>query len=530
MSTRATFNAKSILLLALCALALAPVARAADFYWRGEAGSGDWDFPGENDSDKHWWDGASSTNAPVAGGCNNIQVDNDTFPEWNQNIPDFSCTKIIYSAGASSVRTLTGNGITFYDCGGVYPAIINSSAVTHVIGNLTGGLVASWNYPLELTTLSSGGLTIQSDIDNRGPSLNVSALTGTTVVLEGGVISATGGIVKAGQGWLTLNGTNTFSGGVVQSAGRINLGQESALGTGGYTINSTGISGFDNTSGGEMTISNAIAFSGGNPYFVGSSSLTLAGPLTVNGASRTFTVSNNTVTLTGTLGGLYTLIKSGNGTLALASDNSAYTGGVTLASGPLNIGHLNALGTGPLTLNGGLFDNTTGGEITLPTPIIIGSGNSTFSGTSSMTLTNSITLTGSRAVSVASNSLTLLASIVESGAGVYTFTKGGAGTMVMNTSNDLRGGITVSAGGRFHLGHPNALGTGVFTCAQTTLENTTGAPLTYSNEFKFNGNPMFGGEFHPLTFAGAATLNNINRIGIIKGDAPQGERSGAQGI
>ncbi len=500
-----------ISMLALCSMTFSSVAWGADFSWRVESGSGDWDYPGSNDSDLHWWDGAAKVNAPATGSCSSILVDNDTFLAWNQNISGFSCSKLVYNAGASSVRTLTGNGITFYDCSGVKPAIINSSAVTHVIGSLTGGLVGSGNYALDVKVLGSGGLTIQSDVDNRGPSLIVTNAIGTTVLLESGVISGTGAVVKAGLGTLTLNGDNTFSGGLTHntSGGRINLGHANALGSGTYKIDGSAGVGFDNTSGGPLTIPNAFTMSGGSPYFLGSNPLTITGAVTMTGgANRTLTVSNNIVTMTGPLGGTHNLIKQGTGTLAIVRDNSTFTGGVQTVGGYLAIGHVNALGSGTFVLNGGNYDNTTGGDIVLPTPVLIG-GSSYYAGlTNSMTITNTITLNGNRTLGVLSNKVTLASSVSETGAGTWTLTTYGAGTLELTASNDIRGGIVIGASSRFNIGHANALGTGLISFGSgSKLENTSGAELTVTNNVKFTGSPTFVGNFNPLTFVGTADIN-----------------------
>ena len=58
------------------------------------------------------------------------------------------------------------------------------------------------------------------------------------------------------------------------------------------------------------------------------------------------------------------LAKAGPNALTVVGANT-YNGGTTLFSGQLNVGEASALGTGPLTINGGTIDNTSGSDITL---------------------------------------------------------------------------------------------------------------------------------------------------------------------
>lgn len=60
---------------------------------------------------------------------------------------------------------------------------------------------------------------------------------------------------------------------------------------------------------------------------------------------------------------------------------NAYGGGNTLNSGTLMLGHANALGTGPLTLNGGNLDSSVADLLSANNPVQAWNGVSNYSGT-----------------------------------------------------------------------------------------------------------------------------------------------------
>ncbi|MBM7092805.1 phosphoesterase, partial [Streptomyces sp. S12] len=74
------------------------------------------------------------------------------------------------------------------------------------------------------------------------------------------IIGGTGGLLKFGTGTLSLNGANTFGGGVDLSAGGLMLGNAGALGTG--ALNVSGNAGFGANVGG-LVIGNAINLGSG---------------------------------------------------------------------------------------------------------------------------------------------------------------------------------------------------------------------------------------------------------------------------
>ena len=232
-------------------------------------------------------------------------------------------------------------------------------------------------------TLGSGGVTINLSGDQ---SLD-RTLTGL------------GGLIKDGAGALTLNGVNNYIGGTTLLQGRLNLGNNNALG--------------DNML--EMTAGTTLGFST-NGLIVDNEIRLLAG---VN--SNTIDTGTNSATLSGRIFGAGSLTKSGTGTLIL-SVASEYTGGTILQMGAISIGHNTALGTGTLSMSNG----TTLG----------------FSA-SGLIAGNHIILNGSSAFNTGVNNATLSGNIT----GFGMLTKIGDGTLTLTGSNNnYLGNTTVNAG------------------------------------------------------------------------------------
>src|SRR5947208_17189988 len=82
----------------------------------------------------------------------------------------------------------------------------------------------------------------------------------------------------------------------------------------------------------------------------------------------------------------------------------------------------------------------------------------------------------------------------------------GPGAVTLSGANAFAGGVTLN-GGTLNVNNPTALGTGTFTIAGGTVNNTTAAavPLTPNNPVAFNAGFTFGGT-QPLNLGtGAVT-------------------------
>jgi autotransporter-associated beta strand protein len=126
-------------------------------------------------------------------------------------------------------------------------------------------------------------------------------------------------------------------------------------------------------------------------------------------------------------------MNSAGRTQTLASATSSYSGGTTIIAGTLAQGAANALGTGPLAVNGGTLD-LKGFGLTVGT--LSGSAGGVIrSGTA-----GAVTFTAGSA----SNSS--FAGLIENGNGTVAFTKAGSGSLTLTAANTYTGLTTVSDG------------------------------------------------------------------------------------
>lgn len=276
------------------------------------------------------------------------------------------------------------------------------------------------------------------DISGAGSNQTIGALSGvagTSVTLGpntlsfgdatnqifAGTISGTGGIVKQGIGTQILTGANDFSGGTNFAAGGIVVGNDSAFGRGGITVN-------------------------GNAQLDNSASVSLANSINVTGGVTLSVNGSNGLTLGGVISGGGGLTKNGAATLMLGGSNT-YTGGTTINSGTLMITSGGALAsTGAMNLAG------AGAALDISAAV------------SSQSIGE---LTGAAGTSIAmgANSLTLggAANATFGGTigGMGGITKTGWGRQTLTGTNTYTGGTTINAG-TLALGAGGALATGGF--------------------------------------------------------------------
>ncbi len=470
-------------------------------------------------------------------------------------------------AGAGSL-TLSGSN-TF--TGGV---IVNGGVIHMLNANALGASTNSLQ--IEFGGVDLGGFTVT--VGNLNGTTNSvigsSVATTSTLVTNGSGTSNFQGFIqdnnlipggtvalrKTGAGTLTLSGSNNYSGGTTLSAGTLNLGNESALGTGGLFIQ--GVSTIDNTSGAALALitNNSQAWNA-NFTFKGSSSLDLGSGAVFMGASRSIAVNSSTLTVGGPISGATAatgLTKTGTGTLVLLGDND-YIGATTISAGTLQLGNggtsgslagtslvnsgilivdrstdsgLSNLisGTGKLVKNGAgnLFLNGantyTGGTILNGGGLVLANAKALGAVTGDLTANggtldlddNSVTVgllsgtggtilnSGPGAAKLTTNSAksgTFAGVLADgSGGGTVALEKAGAGILTLNGMN-LHTGGTILSGGGLNLGSANALGNGGLTISgAVTLDNTSGAPLMLPNTVFENWNANF-------TFKGSNDLN-----------------------
>lgn len=352
-----------------------------------------------------------------------------------------------------------------------------------------------------LNVIGNAGLGSAGAVLDIGNDVNLGAgvalnLGGAADLALGGTISGDGGLVKTGPGVLSLDGANSFAGGVDLQSGALDVGTDTALGSGTLTVNGIstlsasavvslandidlnallGISGtHDLTLNGDIGGSGGLSFNvpvtltlagansfdggvalGGGRLAVGTDTALGTGALNVGGSAMliadapSIALSNavnlgagvvlaiegsNDLALDGTIAGAGRLVMNGAGTLSLGGANN-FGGGVALNAGTLGVGDDLALGTGTLQ---------------------VGADAALFANASGVALGNAIDL-ASGAELVVGGSEDLALDGVVSGAGALAFE--GSGVSSLNAANAYGGGTRLSSG-TLMLGDATALGTG----------------------------------------------------------------------
>ena len=188
-----------------------------------------------------------------------------------------------------------------------------------------------------------------------------------------------------------------------------------------------------------------------NDTVAGPQAVTVTAPVTPGQVNVDNTATEYSIISSGAnnIGGITSLAKSGSGVLALSGPNT-YSGGTTLSAGQLNINDGgtssadSAIGTGPLTINGGTLGNTGSGDVTLlPNNPQFWNGNFGYAGAGyNLNLgTGPVTPSASRQINVSANTLTVGGVI---GGGAISLTKTGNGILALSGANTFSGGLTLN--------------------------------------------------------------------------------------
>lgn len=463
----------------------------ADNQWDGGGASGNW-------SDLSNWGANTTPVSPTAltfGGTLQLNSTNDLFA------PLAAFNGITFAAGAGTF-TIGGSSVTL---GG---NITNNSTVTQTI-NLD--LALSGNRTI--TTLPGGG--------------NVAL---------GGVLSGGFGVIKAGQGTLTLNGStaNTYTGATVVNGGTLaldfaNMATPTDLINAASTLTSGGgsllIKG-KNTGATSQTLGNVTQT--GNTYnrivinANGGAGTTLAlgtlghntGGNTLLDLSSTGAGATTTSTVTNGLLNASYLVKDASGTgfatksganIVRYDDTTATTLGAGALAGTTNYTTLNStytsgtltLAAGAQSLNSLAIDTTnSGGTIDLNTGIkTLTSTGLLFRGTNNAIVTNGQLGANNAEILIhqlGSGTLTVNGTL---GSGSTKVTKDGSGEVVLGAANTFTGGLVVNDG---------------TVTANNTLGNT--AVLVGGAVGASDTSPTLNLGFSGAMSANTLTINNANAV------------------
>ncbi len=316
------------------------------------------------------------------------------------------------------------------------------------------------------TNISAGTVTIDTTVGNitlAGPltgsgalakiNANVLALTSPASNYTGN-ISVTGGTLQLGDGTANIgalaSNISTASGTVVllniPSSDTVPYGN-TVSGSGSVVVNGPGtleVTGTNNSFSGGATLSGAVLQLGDG----GSNNGSLPGPVTNNG-SMVFE-NPQPQTFSGSIGGSGSVsVSSFNAAPLTLSGNNSFSGGVTLSSGAyLNINSNTALGTGTLTINGGVIDSTTAG-VALGNVPQAWNGDFTFGGSNNLNLgTGAVLLGSNRTITLNGGVLTVNGPISDGGAGysLSITSPSGTGVLALGGTSNYSGGTNVNSG------------------------------------------------------------------------------------
>lgn len=238
--------------------------------------------------------------------------------------------------------TLTLSGSNTYSGGtAIYGGYIAASSIR----NLGSGSL----------TFDGGGLTFNSVFDPSSLGITISSggaifnTSYTSTITLSNAISGAGGITKIGNATLILGGANTYAGGTIVSAGFIQLGNASALGSGGLTFINSGC---------KVNL---------NSYAINLPSLSGTGGTITDSSSGSGTT---VLTITNSLSSLFAGViqdgsykkiafnKSGTGILTLSGKNT-YSGETDINAGTLVVnGSLQYNGGSVVVNNSGILGGT----------------------------------------------------------------------------------------------------------------------------------------------------------------------------
>jgi autotransporter-associated beta strand protein len=214
----------------------------------------------------------------------------------------------------------------------------------------------------------------------------------------------------------------------------------------------TSSSNWKNSGGALTTYSDGSSVTFGDSYISANTVVTLSSTVSPAGITANNSLYNYTISGSGTIAGATALTKSGSGILTLSNPNT-YSGGTTNNAGILEADNNTAMGTGLLTLNGGILSNSV-----------------------SSTLTNSISLSAAGTVGVLSGSTLTLGGVISGG---NSLSMAGPGTLTLTNANTYIGNTTVG-GGKLRLVAPGSVYSAAYN-ATSVITISNGAALEFDN-------------------------------------------------
>ncbi|MGJ7498299.1 autotransporter outer membrane beta-barrel domain-containing protein [Variovorax sp. RT4R15] len=259
---------------------------------------------------------AGITSTSVVGGTLILGADNSAYT-GSMNVGSGG---VLQSSAQFAPAAITDNGLVRFaqPDNATYAGLVSGTGGLEKTG--AGTLTLTQDQAFTGTTTISAGVL---QLGNGGTTGSVSGniVDNATLVVNrsdahtlSNTISGTGSLVKEGAGTMTMSGANSYSGGTALKQGRLNVGNNLALGTGTLAMDDGTTLGFVADG---LNLANAVVLTGSNDPVIDTGSF---------GA-----------TLSGNISGGGFITKMGSGTLTLSGANS-YTGATDVAEGTLKAG------------------------------------------------------------------------------------------------------------------------------------------------------------------------------------------------
>ena len=340
-----------------------------------------------------------------------------------------------FSGIVNSAGTLTSTGALTTTAEGIQATggQVNLNGSNNISGTLrvNGGNVsvdAAATLSSQSINVSSGALALGTSASNGALTISGGSITGagtltnTSVAASGGTIevglAGSGGLTKTGVGDFNLNNsTNTFTGGVIVSGGKLSAGVANNLAGQVVTVNggTLDIGAFNNTATSVDLQSGSITGT--------------TGALTASVAANV--TSGVTASVGAGLTGNSSLSKNGAGTLTLSGSNS-YTGSTVV-----NLGTLETVGNDRLA-------NSSAVSLAASTTLKLG-GNETVASVASTSTNAALNLQGNT-LNVGGTGLSYTNAALTTGTG-GSLVKNGEGLLYLNNANNTyTGGFTLNSG------------------------------------------------------------------------------------
>jgi autotransporter-associated beta strand protein len=425
-----------------------------------------WSYPG-NTGGITTIIGADPSGSYSSGQTATAVIDNSTFQGFATDLSTFHGLAI--TAGAGSSAHFSG------------PAVLTGNATTGLItvGGGTDWSAAAWNSGTSTLSISGSSDVSGGSITMRtGGTISVTdsatlsagsfsgGITNAGALAFGsssnqtlsGVISGSGSLAKSGTGTLTLSAANSYSGGTTISAGILQAGSNSALGSNGSAIivnsgatldiNGSALQGYTQNiqiagAGADSSIGALVNTGGDNLNAI--RGITLTGNTSIGGNGGRWDIGrldfnsdpNNTVDHID--GGGFVLTKVGSNTVGLLT-GATNLAGFILDGGMITPHENTSLGTAPITINAGIFNTWAG--LTLANNFTLNGGTIQQVDNFNDNYTGAFTVNSAVEFYANNGSITLSGPV----SGVGALNKTGGGTLRLSGDNSHTGSLTINGG------------------------------------------------------------------------------------